>query len=153
MIIREATLKDVDGLVPLWLELMDYHAPISFVFEVSEGYALLARKDVLDTIENKHMKFFVAEENGELLGYVTCAILTRPSAMKLTKRGQIEGAYVRAKNKGTGTLLVNKVKEWFKSENVEFMTLMVAIKNDKGVDFWKKMGFDPLNYFMAQKLG
>ena len=152
MIIREATSKDVDGLIPLWLELMEYHAPISFVFEVSEAYALLARKDVQDAVENKHMRFFVAEENGELLGYVTCAILTRPSAMKFTKRGQIEGIYVRAKSKGTGTLLVNKVKEWFKSEHVEFMTLMVAIKNDQGVAFWKKMGFDPLNYFMVQEL-
>jgi ribosomal protein S18 acetylase RimI-like enzyme len=152
MIIREATLNDVDGLVPLWLELMHYHAPISYVFEVSEGHAVLARKDVQDMVENKHVKFFVAEENGDLLGYVTCSVLDRSSAMRYTRRGQIEGAYVRAKNKGTGTLLVNKTKEWFKSEHVEFMTLMVAIKNDAGVAFWKKMGFDPLNHFMVQEL-
>jgi GNAT superfamily N-acetyltransferase len=152
ILVREATSADIAGIVPLWVELMQYHAAMSFVFELAEGYEKEVWEDVKAVVGSTHNKIFIAEEEGVILGFAAFAVIQRPPTMRLRMRGQINETYVRGKGKGTGTALINKIKEWFKAHDIEFITLMVAIQNEKSVNFWKKQGFGSLNYFMAQEI-
>lgn len=91
--------------------------------------------------------FIVAEENGEVVGYIMCRIETGLSSFVfrgLIKKGHIVSVAVlpQYRRKGIGEALVVKAMENMRLYKAKHCFLEVRITNTAAVDLYKKLGFE-----------
>jgi len=90
--------------------------------------------------------FIVAEENGEVAGYIMCRIelgLSNFGFSGLIKKGHIVSVAVlpQYRRKGIGRALVTEAMEGMRLHNAKQCFLEVRTTNTAGVDLYKKLGF------------
>ena len=88
-----------------------------------------------DEFEQTTRKYFVAVKNNIPIGYIglfntidDCNIIG--IAVLQDKQRQ-----------GIGSLLLNKAKEYARENNIKTLSIEVDTKNDKAINFYKKVGF------------
>ena len=91
--------------------------------------------------------FIVAEENGEVIGYIMCRIETGLSSFilrGLVKKGHIVSVAVlpQYRRKGIGEALVTKAMEGMRFYKAKHCFLEVRVANTAAVDLYRKLGFD-----------
>jgi len=90
--------------------------------------------------------FLVAEENGEVVGYVMCRIETGLSNLGfhgIAKKGHVVSIAVLPfhQRKGIGRALMVKVMENMRLYNAKQCFLEVRVGNTAAIDLYKKLGF------------
>ena len=92
--------------------------------------------------------FFVAEENGKIIGYIEGSVFKNYDIFKIKKKGLIDTLYVLPKyrKKGVAKKLVNEILKWFRSKGIKHFTLGTHALHKKAILFWKHMGFKEYNY-------
>jgi ribosomal-protein-alanine N-acetyltransferase len=90
--------------------------------------------------------FIVAEENGEVVGYIMCRIETGLSSFilrGLVKKGHIVSVAVlpQCRRKGIGEALVTKAMENMRLYKAKQCFLEVRVTNIEAVGLYKKLGF------------
>jgi GNAT superfamily N-acetyltransferase len=141
MMIRPAKAADSERIGELWLELIEFHRQL-------DPYMPLAAKDgnqryaqrIRHSLNDTYQRVLVAEEHGELLGYVTGMIMDIVPEMFVAERaGVIGDIYVmaEARGQGIGTALMQVMKDWFKLRGVTYYEWSVATANKSGVRFWE----------------
>jgi ribosomal-protein-alanine N-acetyltransferase len=88
--------------------------------------------------------FLVAEENGEIVGYVMCRIETGLSGFRgIIKKGHVVSIAVLPKHqhKGIGRALMIKVMENMELYNAKICFLEVRVSNKAAVNLYKNLGF------------
>lgn len=141
MIIRPATLQDVEAVSDLWLKLIKYHQDLSDLMpqmaaDGKERYAARIRWSV----EDDYIQTYVAQEDDVLIGYVYGTIIDLLPEMFISeKAGVIGDIYVdRAyRGKGVGKSLMGAMKDWFRSRDVQYYEWYVAAMNEQGLHFWR----------------
>jgi ribosomal-protein-alanine N-acetyltransferase len=91
--------------------------------------------------------FIVAEENGEVVGYIMCRIevgLSNFGFSGLMKKGHIVSVAVTPshRRKRIGEALIMKAMEGMKQYGAKQCYLEVRITNTPAVSLYKKLGFD-----------
>jgi ribosomal-protein-alanine N-acetyltransferase len=89
--------------------------------------------------------FIVAEENGEVVGYIMCRIevgLSNFGLGGLTKKGHVVSVAVMPEHRrrGIGTALVTKAIEGMRMYSAKQCFLEVRVTNEDGVGLYKKLG-------------
>ena len=129
MNIRTMTISDYDQVYSLWIN--------------TPGMGLNNLDDSLDGIkkylERNPNTCFVAEQNSNIVGVIMSGHDGR--------RGFIYHAAVAQnyQRKGIGKELVNAVLRALEKEKISKVALVVFEKNEKGNEFWEKMGFSGRN--------
>jgi GNAT superfamily N-acetyltransferase len=142
MIIRAVKREDADRVGQLWLELVTYHRQLSELMPIpapegSQRYASRIRWSVDDS----HVQTFVAEDGGQVIGYVYGTVVDLLPEMFIDERAGIVGdIYVSGayRGKGIGTALMQAMKDWFKLREVSHYEWYVAAMNETGLRFWEK---------------
>ena len=98
--------------------------------------------------------FIVAEENGEVVGYIMCRIETGLASFilrGLVKKGHIVSVAVvpQYRRKGIGEALVTKAMENMRLYKAKQCFLEVRVTNTAAVDLYKKLGFDVSRTFRS----
>ena len=94
-------------------------------------------------------EFLVAEENGELLGYV--------GMMTVLDEGYISNVAVEpgCRRQGVGEALIRELLERCRMRQLSFVTLEVREHNEPAIALYSKLGFVPVglrkNYYEAPK--
>ena len=113
--------------------------------------------------------FIVAEENGEVVGYIMCRIETGIPSFKLlgiTRKGHVISVAVLPENqrKGIGQALMREAMEAMVNYKAKECYLEVRASNVPAVNLYRKMGFEvartirgyyadgEVAYVMARKL-
>ena len=154
MTIRTATIEDIPQILPLWRQLSDMHSDIEPMFKIVEN-AEEKFAEYLNLILTKEQFFiFVATENAEVAGYVIITLSTTPEIFVLKRRMYIQDMIVSPKHrrKGVGKKLMDAVMAVAEDKPIEKMDMLVAVKNEKGNEFWKAMGFKPALTYMTKYL-
>lgn len=88
---------------------------------------------------------FVAEENSQVVGYIS-AHITHSLWIK-SDRLEIEilGVVPEYRKKGVAQLLVDKLVGWAKENKIKVLTVNSYIKNNAADSFYKKNGFESLD--------
>lgn len=91
--------------------------------------------------------FFVAEMNGEIVGYIMCRIevgLLNLGLSGLAKKGHVVSVAVKPEHrrKGIGEGLVGKAMESMRLYNGRQCYLEVRVTNTSAIELYKKLGFD-----------
>jgi GNAT superfamily N-acetyltransferase len=142
MIIRPAKEADTERIGEMWLDLVNYHRDLdeSMPTAAKDGHHRYAQR-IRYSLNDSYQKVLVAEENGELLGYVTGMIIDIVPEMFVEERaGMIGDIYVlpNQRGKGIGKALMQVMKDWFKLRGVSYYEWSVASQNTAGVRFWEE---------------
>jgi len=91
--------------------------------------------------------FTVAEENGEIVGYIMCRIevgLSNLSLGGVIKKGHVVSVAVvhDHRRKGVGEALVTSAMEAMKLYKAKQCFLEVRVTNDSAVSLYRKLGFE-----------
>ncbi len=91
--------------------------------------------------------FIVAEENGQVAGYIMCRIevgLSNFGFSGLIKKGHIVSVAVLQpyRRKGVGNALINKAMDGMRLYNAKQCFLEVRTTNTQAISLYKKLGFE-----------
>lgn len=86
---------------------------------------------------------FVAKENGRIVGYIYCKIISIPNGPTKNIEALIDGLYVEEEYReaGIASSLFDNVKKWLKEKNVKYVKLEVLSKNERALKMYSKIGF------------
>lgn len=102
--------------------------------------------DLKDVKENNG-KCFIAVENEKAVGVIMGKIKKYSEVdyldYKCPKAGRITELVVtkNIKSKGVGTMLVNKMEEYFKNMDCEYVSVDVFAYNENALNFYSKFGY------------
>lgn len=123
MIVRPMTEQDLDEVVEI--ENAAFSQPWT-----KQGF--------LDTLRNKDTLYLVAEENGEILGYL--------GLWQSFEEADITNVAVKstARRKGVGTALLEKIIKQAEVRGITVLTLEVRKSNEVAIRLYEKQGFQPV---------
>jgi ribosomal protein S18 acetylase RimI-like enzyme len=148
--VREANDDDLEPVADLWKMLAEYHEELADEFALSWD----SRKRWSDYLREKYSemstKLIVADEEGELVGFMLCLLSPNVPIYRDRKLGVISDVYVREdlRRKGIAKKMFDMAAEWFAKNRVRSVQLNVAAANLEGRAAWRSLGFEP---FMITK--
>jgi ribosomal-protein-alanine N-acetyltransferase len=91
--------------------------------------------------------FIVAEENGQVIGYIMCRVevgLSHFGFSGIIKKGHVVSVAVlpQYRRKGVGQALISEAMKGMRLYNAKQCFLEVRITNTPAVDLYKKLGFE-----------
>lgn len=142
--VRDCRLRDAEQVARLWKETIDCHARISradfaLVRDAERRWLGYCRR----TLRRKNVKMLVAENDGEVIGYLIGDVRERPDVFRTRRFGFINEAGVteRQRGRGVGKMLVSAYLEWARRKKANYVNIFVDVENVTGLGFWKKRGF------------
>ncbi|MGX6444843.1 N-acetyltransferase family protein [Neobacillus sp. K501] len=143
--IRQATIVDVPNLVPIFDEYREY-------FKQQKNPAEVERF-LFEKFEHLESVIFLAEIDSEVIGFAQVYPIFSSLTLKrvwLLNDFFIFEAY---RNRGVGSELFRKVKEFSILTKAKGIELSVEHVNEKAWQFWERLGFkidDEFRYYSTQ---
>ncbi|MDD2391539.1 MAG: GNAT family N-acetyltransferase [Bacilli bacterium] len=112
----------------------------------------------LEEIEKNNGKCYLAIEDDAVIGLIMGCIFSYNQFdyldYKCPKRGEITELIVTSKirSKGTGQQLVDKMEEYFKENECEYVIVNVFAYNENGINFYNKKGYHSRMHTMIKKI-
>jgi len=132
VVIREATLDDIDPLLVLLEELFDQEADFTYdERKQRQGLAILLAEHTDHTV-------MVAQVADRIVGM--CAIQIIVSTAQGRMAGLVEDFIVTESymRQGLGTALIQAIERWAKEQGVNRLQLLADRNNQVALDFYKK---------------
>ena len=153
--IREMDIKDREDIDRMQFELQKYFSEIDRTHEslpykdMDDAHRYMQK--MLDDVKNMNGKVFVSEEDGQVVGFIQGVIIEHRKgddeiydlSHKPSKDGWIGLLFVKPEFRGSGVgrELLDKMKEYFKSEECTSIRLLVLSDNIHAVSVYEKSGF------------
>ena len=112
----------------------------------------------LDEVKNNNGVCYLAIEDDRAIGLIMGTIPPYNEYdyldYKCPKRGIITELIVTSKirSKGIGQALMEKIEEYFKFNNCEYVLVDVFAYNENAINFYNKKGYQPRMYINIKKL-
>ncbi len=155
LIIRRANLSDFEELI----RLSDLFSRSEY--DLHDGRIDLewatderGKTYIKEHIEGEDKVTFVAEIDGKLGGYLT-GDLSEGLAYRLPSiNAVLDNIFIdeNYRSRGIGQLFIGEFIQWCKSKKVQYMSVTPFFYNQKGINFYKKMGFKESDLVMEIKL-
>jgi ribosomal protein S18 acetylase RimI-like enzyme len=143
MKVREARADDIQSIVELWKEFMDFHRARDPFFQRAphgpERFAVF----VGENIDHPDWLVLVATDDDLPIGYCMAAILEYPPVFVAPRHGFVQDIAVTAawRRNGVGRALVEHTERWFAEQAVTRIELQVLAANEVSEAFWKRLGY------------
>lgn len=160
MNIREYEIRDREKIKDLLVELQEYVVEIDkFNLNlISNAYKVDYFKFMMRDCASKQGKVFVAEVENQIIGFIAGFVQTYDERDRLDyacpKKGIIAELIVskNSRNKGTGQQLLDKMEEYFKSIECEYVQMDVFSYNTAAKKFYAKNDYEPRMEILFKKL-
>ncbi len=141
--IRKARQSDLDALVELWKQLMDFHSRFEPRYTRAPGSSRKFRSFLSGLITSRMALVLVGCAGRQVVGYLSAAIGTYPPVFVIKRYGAIHGLVVDAdhRREGIGQALVSEAVQWFTRKGLQRIEMSVATANPVSGEFWNAMGF------------
>jgi GNAT superfamily N-acetyltransferase len=158
--IREYRESDRAALVKLLEELMDYIVSVDDLKrtrrmpEFGESYT----RRTLQKVAEENGIIYVAEHDAEVIGVVIGTIREQTKEDQLehvpAKFGEVLEIVVKPeyRGKGVGTMLMNKLLEYFKENNCTISGVGVLVPNRKAHRLYHELGYEDRDIYMTKAL-
>ena len=153
MDIREAEPRDMDELVELWIEFMDYHCALDSGFVRASDAAARWADYISTKFRDPEFCVLVADAGKSLAGYVVATVVAYPPIITIDKYGFVQDMAVSEsyRRRGTGQLLFEAAKRWLLLQGVPQIEVKVDVLNHVSRAFWGAAGFSPHTETLIKK--
>jgi GNAT superfamily N-acetyltransferase len=145
--VRKGRLKDAVTVTELWKELHKQHVEyFPEDFSLTEGAYDMHRSWWRTCVRSRTKCAYVATLDDRIVGYLQGGLRKRPPVLKIGEEADVWDVYVDDDHRGIGigAALMEEFFRWAREKHVNMVTLQVSPPNRKGVDFYKKLGFDTI---------
>ncbi len=117
VIVRGAGRRDLDAIHALWLQLREAQAKADPRLALAAETETRAREHREAILADPRTRFFVAEEQGRVLGFLHAQVEANDPAYETARFGVIVDVIVREdrRREAIGTRLLEAAKEWLRS--------------------------------------
>jgi len=155
MDIVEADEPHIPAILRLWTEFIDYHRDFEPIFTRTEGAEARFEEHLRKSMDREDAIVLVAIEAGQPIAYALAMISRFSPAVNEKMVGYIADLQVTSsyRRKGIGSLMLQRVLDWYDSQGIKRIHLGVVNANDAASSFWQKHGFKPFinTLFMERK--
>lgn len=139
-------------MVKLWEMLARHHEGVSEHFRVAWDSKRNWAKYLDQKFSEVSTKLIVAEEDGEIVGFMLCMLSPNAPIFKERKIGVISDAFVleERRRKGVTRKMLDVGIRWFRKNKVRSVQLGVAHHNMEARAAWRNLGFEP--YMIYKRL-
>jgi ribosomal protein S18 acetylase RimI-like enzyme len=160
MNIRRYVGSDNGIIAGMFDDFLDYLAGIDILGRLrrTEGYGKHQLDTVLGDVDRKEGVFLVAEENGEIVGFVVALMIRQTAAERLevipVVPGRITELYVAEGYRGTGigTALITAAEGYLRDKGCDSVFLEVFSPNTNAYGFYRKLGYLDRTVDLLKKL-
>ena len=152
LIIRDARIKDSKIALPIWDEFIAYHERITTMdFEMADGAREMWRKYFETHVRSRNRKAIVAEQNGEIVGFLLGEIQKRPPIFITTHQAYVDsiGVLESRRHQGIGALMLDAFAAWAVEKEMSYSMLLVAVENAPAIKCYEKCGYTTM--ILAQR--
>jgi len=142
--IRLATLSDLEKIKELNHKLfIKEHRDFDNTLDCDWSFTDRATDYFSGRIEGKNGCAFVAEVEGEVVGYLVGGLGRNPTRQLNGSLGELENIFVEEdfRDQGLGKKLVEAFDRWCQDNQVTRVKVVVSAGNTKGLSFYKREGF------------
>ena len=152
--------KYLDDIKKLLTELEEYIVSIDkdALDQVHPDYYEKMALVDLENVNKNNGRCYLAMENNQVIGLIMGTIPSYDKYdyldYKCPKRGIITELIVTkdARSKSVGKSLINKLEDYFKGKNCEYVLVDVFAYNDRGINFYNNNGYHSRMYTQIKKL-
>ena len=146
VLIRKAGRRDLEPIQGLWQALRELQAKVDPRLTPSKDGPQVVREHREVILADPRTAFFVAEEQGKILGYLHAQIETNDPIYEPPKFGMIVDLVVREdrRREGIGSRLLEYCKEWFGSHGLTEYRVAVPVEQPDAQRFFARTGAPPL---------
>jgi GNAT superfamily N-acetyltransferase len=156
IIIQKAEAKDFDAIQNLNSQLFNFeHDSFDKNWNVNWPFEEKAIKYFYDAISQEKFLALVAKDGEKIVGYLIGVIYEKvPTHIKAEKLAELENMFVLEdyRSHGIGKMLITKLKDWCKENDVEILKVGTLFKNTKAINFYKENGFEEDEIVLQMKL-
>jgi len=151
--IREAERNDLETIINLWQEMMDFHIERSNLYQIKPDAKKIYSEYLKDVLKSPDYLTLVFENNNEILGYLIATESNDPPVYEGTAGLILELCVTeKHRNKGIGEELVAKIEKYFENRDIKKIECMVSDFNEVSKGFWFKHGYNPYNLMCVKLL-
>lgn len=153
--IERASIVEMNWILILWQKFMQYLArkePESF--SLKDDYQQKYKETLPDLLVDPKTFVLLAKEGNTPIGYSFTSIRYPLPILEQKPFGQVSDLYVQEeyRGKGIGTAMVNHSTTWLRNKGVFELHLKTFVTNRKGISFWEKQGFSPVEVRLRRPL-
>ena len=129
---RRAGRRDLEAILTLWRLLREHEHKLDSRFETNADAEAIAREHHEMILADPRSGMFVAEEQGEVLGYLHAQIETNPLGHLPPRHGEIVNLIVREdrRREGIARRLLDYAREWLDSQGVGEYRVDVPVNSE-----------------------
>lgn len=144
MKIRIASEDDVPAIGQMWEKLAQYHNLLDPALPpAARGGGRVYGRRLIARLNDSQTRIFVAEQDGELIGYALAVIVDIiPDMFIQENSGFLADIFVddRFRRQGVGRALVDAVTAWLREHGIRSYEWHVAEQNEAAQRFWESVG-------------
>jgi len=155
--LREMEISDIDHVVVLYNDLAYYVQKETSdpYFDFEHLNAKGIEEYLKGTLDKKTIKTYIAEFDGDIVGFITGEIISCFLPLSSTKEiGYINGCFIKEnhRKKGITKALMNKIEDFFKDSKIRFVELHYILGNNVAEKTWTRLGFSTFRFQMRKLL-
>ncbi|MDI6644740.1 MAG: GNAT family N-acetyltransferase [Methanobacteriaceae archaeon] len=153
MIIK-ATINDIEVIMKLWKEMMDFHEQLSNLYELKTNAKDIYSSYIKELLKDPNKWALVYEKNNEICAYLIAEESELPPVYKKNQLGVILELAVTKKhqNKNIGQQMLQNMEKIFLDKGITRIGCTVSCFNNVSKNFWFKNGFEPYNMMCFKNL-
>ena len=154
-IVRRAGRRDLEAIQSLWERLRELQVKADARLVPAAAAERLVAEHREVVLGDPNTSFLVAEEQGEVLGYLHAQIEQGDPIYALERYGTIVDLFVleSRRREGIGQQLLQSCLEWFRSLNLQEYRVSTPVHTPEAQRFLEKHGALPLFVVQAAPLG
>jgi GNAT superfamily N-acetyltransferase len=154
-IVRRAGRRDLEAIQSLWERLRELQVKADSRLAPAAAAERLVAEHREVVLADPNTSFLVAEEQGEVLGFLHAQIEQGDPIYALERYGTIVDLFVLElrRGEGIGEQLLQSCLEWFRSLNLQEYRISTPVHTPEAQRFLEKHGALPLFVVQAAPLG
>ncbi len=147
VLVRRAGRRDLDEIHARWLRLREAEAKADARFAPSNNAAQVAREHRELILADPRTAFFVAEDRGEVVGFLHAQIEQNDPSYQVDRYGLLVDFYVdeTRRGQGIGTALLRFCVEWFASHGLREYRVRMSVAHAGARAFFERAGATPVS--------
>jgi len=142
--VRKARPDDLEAVLDLWEEMMQYHARLDSRFRPAAHGRVLFGPVLRTWMAEKNVRLLVAVAEGQIVGYIAGRVAENAPVLDPPCLGHVSDICVAPewRRSGVGRRLFRALRAWFQRRGLTALQLHVSARNPVSQAFWGEMGFE-----------